>query len=199
MPNPTASALHPRDEIARSWRRLWGDAPPIPVHVADLYPWRRIRLDGSPDTGLDEPFHVSRSEERRRVRAVLDGLEPGHDTLVGLWIDEEPPERGEWTPLPGLDGRRLRCAQAEHVHVAPRLDRTAVDALVRRVVDGSVGMLLLGPPDLAWLVHPFQDGIEILVASPERREELLDRWSSWLCMHDPWYEEAVPGPDALLD
>ncbi|WP_378146664.1 hypothetical protein ACFJGV_02765 [Cnuibacter sp. UC19_7] len=199
MPNTTASFLHPLDDIARSWRRLWGDAPPVPLHVAEMYPWRRIRLDGSDDTGFAEPFHVSRSEERRRVRAVLDDLQPGYDSLVGLWIDQEPPERGDWTPLPGLDGRRLGCGYSEHVHAAPQLDRATIDTLVRRVADGSHGMLMIGPPDLAWLVHPFDDGIEILVASPERREELLDRWASWLCMHAPWYEEGAPGQDALLD
>lgn len=199
MPHTTAPALHALADLARSWRRVWGDAPPVPLHVAEIYPWRRIRLDGAPDVGVDEPFSVVRAETRRRVRAVLDDLAPSHDPLVGLWVDEEPPPRGVWTRLPGLDGRRLCCACSDHVYAATGLDRADVETLVRRVTDGAVGMLLVAPLDLAWLVHPFEDGLEVLVASPDRREELLDRWSSWLCMHETWYEEAAPEPDALLD
>ncbi|MEJ3746162.1 hypothetical protein WEI85_23095 [Actinomycetes bacterium KLBMP 9797] len=63
-------------------------------------------------------------------------------------------------------------------HVAWRPGR--LDPLLRKVADDTVANVLLAPPDLSWLYHPYDGGMDVVLPTTAARDALRDRHRAWL-------------------
>ncbi|BFV61136.1 hypothetical protein KCMC57_up62400 [Kitasatospora sp. CMC57] len=62
-----------------------------------------------------------------------------------------------------------------------------LDPLLRAIADEVTVGVILGPPGLDWLVHPYDGGIDIITASATGRDELKSRHPDWLPPHPQGY------------
>ena len=57
------------------------------------------------------------------------------------------------------------------------------DGLLRAAADGQlVGMIIISM-DADWLYHPYDGGADIIAASPKARDDLREKFQSWLSSH----------------
>ena len=63
------------------------------------------------------------------------------------------------------------------------MDRQRLDPLLRLVADEVVSDVLLADPDLRWLYHPYDGGIDVAVSSTSERDAVRERHRDWLSAH----------------
>ncbi|MFC9331527.1 hypothetical protein [Kitasatospora sp. NPDC057015] len=62
-----------------------------------------------------------------------------------------------------------------------------LDPLLRAIADEVTIGVILAPPGLDWLVHPYDGGIDIITATVAERDELKGRHPDWLSSHPQGY------------
>jgi hypothetical protein len=58
-----------------------------------------------------------------------------------------------------------------------------LDILLRAVADDKINGVLLGPPDLGWLYHPYDGDADVILPTRAERDELKARHHTWLSDH----------------
>ncbi|UQU62303.1 hypothetical protein COUCH_25105 [Couchioplanes caeruleus] len=58
-----------------------------------------------------------------------------------------------------------------------------LDELLRKVADDEIDDVIITPSDLAWLYAPYDGGADVILSSPELRDDLRDRHRDWLSRH----------------
>jgi hypothetical protein len=58
-----------------------------------------------------------------------------------------------------------------------------IDILLRAVADDEISGVLLGPPNLGWLYHPYDGGADVILSTRAERNELKARHHTWLSDH----------------
>jgi hypothetical protein len=58
-----------------------------------------------------------------------------------------------------------------------------LDPLLRSVADDIVANVLVADPGLRWLYHPYDGGMDVMLASTAERDALRDQHSDWLSEH----------------
>jgi hypothetical protein len=58
-----------------------------------------------------------------------------------------------------------------------------LDPLLRSVADATIANVVLADPGLRWLYHPYDGGMDVILASAEERDALRERHPTWLSTH----------------
>ncbi|MEV0456724.1 hypothetical protein AB0H89_16345 [Catellatospora methionotrophica] len=58
-----------------------------------------------------------------------------------------------------------------------------IDVLLRAVADDELANVMLAPPDLRWLYHPYDGGADVILPTGGQRDELKHRHRDWLSDH----------------
>src|SRR5690606_34077424 len=94
-------------------------------------------------------------------------VHPGAFHWTSILLDPDP-EPGSWIHL--------------YISEVP-WSRGALDGVLRLVVDDQISNVTIADPDLRWLYHPYDGGMDVILPSPTERDTLRDRHSDWLSAH----------------
>lgn len=68
-----------------------------------------------------------------------------------------------------------------HIYVSLMARRpAALDPLLRLVADDRAAGVILAPPDLEWLVAPYDGGTDVTARTTHERDALCERHQGWL-------------------
>ncbi|GAA2905203.1 hypothetical protein Acy02nite_86120 [Actinoplanes cyaneus] len=66
------------------------------------------------------------------------------------------------------------------------LDSPELDPLLRAVADDELANVIVTPPGLEWLYHPYDGGADVILPTREQRDALKLEYRSWLSNHPAW-------------
>ncbi|MEU3572191.1 hypothetical protein AB0E96_27760 [Kitasatospora sp. NPDC036755] len=126
-----------------------------------------------------------------RYNTVLDELFAGEDVYVIIpkWTAEpdvppHQPDAGYWQSLLIHDDPAPEFRTYYHLFAARRpWQRGCIDDLLRDVADDKTADVLVADARLERIHHPYDGGADVFLATPEERDRLRDRHSSWLSSH----------------
>jgi hypothetical protein len=149
-----------------------------------------IRFHALPGSRRYPEDDEDRAEILRRHACLLAALAPDRGEVLVLtcsWSEGPAPiARDAEVAAASPDATYWRSVAGEeswtHVHVATHA-RTALDALLGLVMDDRAGGVIIAPPDLTWLYHPYDGGADVIARSPEERVRLRETFRDWLSRH----------------
>ena len=183
------------------WSEAVGATPPLGTLLRDAFPERWVRFHYLPDGVRIAATPAERVEVIDRYRSVLAALdaEAEEQLLVttcgwGPGIPaSRPPDLAEL--LPGTHWRDV--APISSGDTAASVYATSVPADVKAtgwqeflltwVADARTADVIIAPPSCAWLVHPYDGGMDVIARDPAERDHLAQQLSGWLS----------PRPDGL--
>ena len=58
-----------------------------------------------------------------------------------------------------------------------------LDPVLRAVADGILADVMIAPPDLSWIYHPYDGGADVLLPTNSQRDRIRERHRDWLSAH----------------
>lgn len=177
--------------LTEMWQERWPDCPPVAYRLRGPYRDVWVRFHSLPESkryAEDEAEYVVVLE---RYNTVLDELFAGTDVYVitPVWTAESevppsPSNADYWRSLLAEDDPDPEFRTYAHLFVVRRpWQRGCIDELLRDVADDKVGGIMITDTGMRRIHHPYDGGADVLLASPEEREEMRDRHADWLSSH----------------
>ncbi|MFJ1797136.1 DUF3885 domain-containing protein [Kitasatospora griseola] len=177
--------------LTELWQQRWPACPPIGYMLRDRYRdlWARFHsLPGSKRYADDDNEYAIILE---RYNAVLDDLFAGADVYVitSVWTAEpDVPEHQSnmdyWQTLLAEDDPDLAFRTYSHLFVSRRAwQHGCINALLREVADYQVAGVLITDTRMERIHYPYDGGADVILPTTEERDQLRDRYSSWLSSH----------------
>ncbi len=183
------------------WSEAVGATPPLGTLLRTALPERWVRFHYLPDGGRIASTPAERVEVIGRYRSVLAALdaEAEEQLLVttcgwGPGIPaSRPPDLAEL--MPGTHWRDIAPISPGDTDASVYATSVPADIevdgwqefLLTWVADARTADVIIGPPSCAWLVHPYDGGMDVIARDPTERGRLAQRFSGWLS----------PRPDGL--
>ena len=181
------------------WEQRWPECPPLAHLLRSHYPQRWVRFHSLPESKRYPEDEQEYATVLRRHYTVLHelGTVPALVVVTTEWTGTEAltpqrwprraqvaPRARHWRTLledPEEDPefRTYQQLYAETVPWAPG----CLDDVLRAVADDELANVLVAPPDLHWLYHPYDGGADVILPTPSRRDELRHRHRDWLSTH----------------
>lgn len=191
---PTGS-LDPQ-ALSRLWERQWPECLPVAHWLRGHYPDRWIRFHSLPESKRYPDSEAEYAIVLDRHYTVLAELDPSPDLLVitADWTDTPAPTPPKWPkrsevapaaqhwqtliekPDDDPDFRIYTQLYAETRPWRPGI----IDAVLRAVADDEIYNVILSPPDLRWLYHPYDGGADVILPTRAERDALKNRHRAWL-------------------
>jgi hypothetical protein len=134
-----------------------------------------------------------------RHHTVLGKLSAGSDFLVVTtdWSESEAlasplsPRRAEVAPRAQhwrtfVENADLNSDEQIYMQLYVEswgLDSPELDPLLRAVADDELANVIMAPPGLDWLYHPYDGGADVILPTSEQRDALRVEYRSWLSNH----------------
>jgi len=182
------------EELTRRWWQSWPDCPPLGHlfrhHMAD----RWVRFHSLPRARRCPTTAAEYREVLHRYNAVLAELaaETSTAAIYVVTVEYGPTDGAARTePIhvglhPGAVAW-MSAADPADPDLAYRLHVSranfmpgGLDDLLRYVADDRTSDLVVADEALRWLFHPYDGGMDVIAASPGRRDRLAERFGSWL-------------------
>lgn len=193
---PTAEAR----TLIETWERAWPGGHPIADELKHWFPDRWVRFHSLPESKRYADTSGEYDEILRRHNTVLTelcGPDAGGTTpLLVVSIEVEPaPTPPTAAACPGGSPTAAFWAGIPWPALAPDLyfghlyvDAVSwrpgrLDDLLLSVADEVSWGILIAPPDLAWLYHPYDGGADVLLPDRAGRDEVMGRHQDWLSAH----------------
>ena len=169
--------------LSSLWSERWGRTSPIGWTLRTCLPERWIRFHSLPESkryAQDEAEHL---EVLRRHHAVLEALGASIETRVlTVTIQFESgemagvhPDAWHWRTIHPEDEDQEGSWRL-FVNEGPL---SALSPLLRLVANDECRGVLILPLDLAWIVHPYDEGADVITATSAERDVLAARFASW--------------------
>jgi hypothetical protein len=185
--------------LSQLWDRKWPECPPFAHWLPGHYPDRWVRFHSLPESKRYPDSEAEYAIVLDRHYTVLSELNPGSDLLIitAEWTDtpETTPQRWPRRSEVAPTSRHWRTLIEEpdeepdfrsytqlYAEARPWQPGT-IDILLRAVADDEINGVLLGPPDLGWLYHPYDGGADVILSTRAERDELKARHHTWLSDH----------------
>lgn len=177
--------------LTATWRDRWGDRMPLLEEVGD--PSRWVRFHSLPESKRYAESEAEYETILHRHRTVIGELGPAEWLYVIAAYYDEPTWRRRPDPavhrgavhwLTIEDGEsdyfvgELRFFAARAATGDPSLD-----LLLRRIADDELHYVIIAPPDLRWLYHPYDGGADVIAETMQERDALKARHPDWLSTH----------------
>ena len=176
--------------LSMMWQRQWPNCSKLPYELRGIRDqW--VRFHTLPDSKRYPATDAEYQTIMARHNTVLTELVTGTTVLVVTvgYSDDAEPERPCRSPEtvaahPGAAYWTSACTDEEswiHLYVS-EIPWTAgsLDTLLRHVADDVIANVLVADPDLRWLYHPYDGGMDVLLSSTTERDALRDRHLAWL-------------------
>jgi hypothetical protein len=171
------------DEISSAWDVRWAETPPIAFLLRDLHADRWVRFHSLPESKRYAETDEERAEILSRHHAVLNALE-SPPRLLATW----PVFRSEPKPADGkglwwrtIDYPNDFFAEPGQLYVrSVGYPSVEFDTLLSAAAEWEVANVIVGPPDLRWLYHPYDGGADVIAPTMEDRDRLRTEFSGWL-------------------
>ncbi len=184
------------------WRDQWAPGPRLPHELKSAYADRWVRFHSLPESRRYAQDEAEYGIVLDRYNTVLDELFAGGEVYVvtTAWSDLDEhtdrwpqrralhPEGTLWTTLedttdPDPDGHSRWYFYADR-----RVwRRGCLDGLLRAVADDELAGVFVTDTGAARIHHPYDGGADVILPTPEERDRLRDRHSTWLSAHPLGY------------
>lgn len=190
----TATPWPDLEGLSRDWDTTVGVAP-IGSDLRTRLPDRWVRFHYLPGSERIATSAAQRDEVRARYRAVLAALTTasgGGDgpllVLTSAWDEVTPAERpadlaallpgAVWRSVPG-SGEQPAAVYASAL-VGELDDATLSELLLDWVAAERTADVILAPPSLSWLFHPYDGGMDVIAPDTATRDRLRQQFGEWL-------------------
>jgi len=180
--------------LSTLWQRRWPTASKLPYELRGLRDqW--VRFHALPDSKRYPATNAEYRTIMARHNTILAELVAETTVLVVTagYSDAAEPERPFRCPEtvtahPGATYWTSACTGEEpgfeswiHLYVSEvPWTQGSLDTLLRQVADDIIANVLVADPDLRWLYHPYDGGMDVLLSSTTKRDALRDRHMDWL-------------------
>ena len=178
--------------LSALWRTRWGGSPvanELPARHAD----RWVRFHSLPESKRYAETEEEYGVVLGRHRCVLAelGARQGLYVIAGYFADARvgasPDPRVHPGAVPWLT---IEPSERSYFEIPLTLwvarasfDGHALDPLLRRVADDDLDNVIIAPPDLKWLYHPYDGGADVIAPTVQERDALRRRHADWLSAH----------------
>ena len=176
------------DEVLTAWHAEWGQTPPIAFRLRDLHPGQipAVRFHSLPGSKRYAETDAERAEVLFRHHAVLTALAPPPQLIV-IWpwfTSDSAPAPSEGVLWKVIENDDYFVVPAPDIYVRPyTYPSKEFDDMLSAAADWEVANVIVGPPDLHWLYHPYDGGADVIAATTQDRDRLRAEFSSWLSTH----------------
>lgn len=181
-----------------AWNRSWPKCPPEARRLRHRFPERWVRFHALPEGKRYATSDAEHAEILRRHHALLEDL-LGDVTVDGgglvaitcSWSATGSPiprDTAVAATTPGAAHWRSDDLAIEpgfhswqhHYVSATDLYDPALDRLLLCVADDMTAGVILTEPVCAWVVHPYDGGVDLFAESTKVRDQLASRYAEWL-------------------
>jgi hypothetical protein len=180
--------------LTLKWAGVWGDTRPVADELKYRFPDRWVRFHSLSKSKRYADNDAEYQILLDRHHDVLDWLAKecrgGEFAVITAYATGQsvPPDSPKEFADVGLDQQYWMTAQDEedfdiwaHLYVGrTALTPETLDPLLRGVADEELCGVVIAPFTLEWLYHPYDGGADVILETTERRNELRDRFCSWL-------------------
>ncbi|MFE5809011.1 hypothetical protein [Streptomyces sp. NPDC056491] len=184
-------------QLSGDWRAKWGGCPPLGHLLRKAFPGKWVRfhsLPGSKRYAEDEDEYQVLLGRHHTLLADLDAP-PQLVVVTCEWGDDVEPagrsrELGALAPgaywrsvvEAGTAGPESQTYTHLYAGIMPNTS-AALDPLLKSVADYQTADVIIAPVGLAWLVHPYDGGVDVIARGTTERNALKAKHSGWLSCH----------------
>lgn len=169
------------------WNTEWPETPPIAFLLRSLHPGRWVRFHSLPESKRYAETDAERVTILQRHHAVLGALGPSPEFFVvsiqfgsDHSSDGLTPHALHWQTIKPND----YFDEPGHVY-ADAIDYPSAefDRVLQAAAEWQIAHVIIGPPDLRWLYHPYDGGADVIAPSASDRDRLRAEFAEWLSGH----------------
>ncbi|WP_414505237.1 hypothetical protein [Streptomyces sp. NEAU-L66] len=187
-----------REHLSALWQRQWPLGPPLAHELRDAYSNRWVRFHSLPGSKRYPEAEDEYAVVLDRNNTVLDELFAGADVyvLTMAWSSEPtgpelPTRRREvhpdgslWMTLANETDADPEFHTYTHLYAdRRRWQRGSVDEILREVADDVLSGVLITDTGLQRIHHPYDGGADVILTTPEERDQVRNRHTDWLSQH----------------
>jgi hypothetical protein len=178
----------------QSWDARFPGCAPIGSHLRVAFPERWVRFHYLPGSKRYPDDEAEIAEALHRYEVVLDDLNHSRQAVVLVttgYSNSNRPTRS-YPILSQVNDTAVpwRTVQMEDIgenstfwhfcvstHVWKPLQ---LSTLLRLVIVNELANLLVVADDCSWVFYPYQGGMDVIVGSEKRRDELAQKHAAWI-------------------
>lgn len=189
-----AVAMRTLDELTCYWMSTYGNTTPI--RLRDKFNDRWVRFHSLPDSKRYADSEAEYLILLKRYNSILAALAENRESLLLLTagysetsmpVREDPhlaafdPRANHWWSIaPDDDASCYR-----HLFVSEwTWEPNIFDPLLRLVADDTVSDVHLVNLSSNWVLHPYDGGTDVILASINERDRLSQKFCPWLSQHE---------------
>ncbi|WP_442819504.1 DUF3885 domain-containing protein [Streptomyces sp. NBC_01230] len=177
--------------LTELWQQRWPHCPPVGYKLRDPYRDVWVRFHSLPKSKRYAENESEYAVVLERYNTVLDELFAGADMYVitPRWAAEPEvpplqPDSGYWQSLLVEDDPEPEFRTYCHLFAARRpWQRGCIDELLREIADDKVAGVLITDTRMRRIHYPYDGGADVFLATPQERDRMRDRHTSWLSSH----------------
>ena len=193
-----ADAAAPDDPypLIAAWVNAWPGALPIAHELKEMFEEQWVRFHSLPGSKRYADTPEESATVLHRHNTVLHDLVGGDEgvVVIAAHVASTPAPIGEpdfddlfpvdtfWTAVPWhfADPSLLFA----HLYVRRFAWRPGVlDEILEAVADDQMSGVIIAPPDLRWLYHPYDGGADVILPSADQRDRLAAAHDDWRSAH----------------
>ena len=185
------------------WERCFPGCDPVGHHLCANFPERWMRFHSLPESKRYPDNEAEHAEVLVRHNAILgDLVHPGEQiVLVTMGYSQSPEPVRTYAEVAAFDPlaspwRTVPMHESEewfdepnywHLYASTWAWKPGTfDPLIRWVAEDAVSNVLVVASDCRWVLHPYDGGMDVIVASPQVRSSLRTK-------HEPWLSSRADG------
>lgn len=186
------------EELTKFWNGKFDNFTPEAHNLKYAYKSRWVRFHSLPESKRYPENESEYLEILSRHNLVLQEL-CGKGSKVFVVLPEYSEEPVPSQPRPELvklfSASEPWCTLAQHeddddyesywhLHVSEiEFPSSELNSLFRMVANDEVGNIMIICPSKGIVFHPYDGGVDIVLASPEERDHLKEKHGEWLSSH----------------
>jgi hypothetical protein len=193
LPEAEISGLISPQTLNERWQERWPRCRPVGYELRCCAPATWVRFHTLPGSKRYAEDDSEYAEILRRHHALLGEMPAGEVLVMTIaWSGSREPARRE-PRLAGVlpDAVYWQRVLADHddtgweswahlyVSISP-WQGGELDPLLRLAADDQTTGVIIAPPDLTWLYHPYDGGADVIARHKGERDTLTRRHSDWL-------------------
>lgn len=167
------------------WTTSFSGFEPVAHLLKSAFPDRWVRFHSLPESKRYAESDAEYAALLDRHNAVLGALAAAESPVVLLATESSSSARPISPPSYVPDARWWRSVSVEHafwhVYAAAEVWRPGrFDAVLRRAADDDVHNLMICDTGCRWIFHPYDGGMDVVLANTTARNGLRERFGEWL-------------------
>ena len=184
-----------KEEFNKYWKKHYPESHLIGFELKNIYPNRWLRIHSLPESKRYAESEIEYQTILERQNTVISDLFGENSKIIlsfGLYNTEsnnnksiELTEFGKYEKLKTIALHKVKPEEYQdecfyHVYIRnENWKRNSKDKLLRTIADDEFRALLISPKTNC-IVSPYDGGIDIIVESQQKRNELKEKYKDWL-------------------